>query len=176
MEGGLLVQQLADPAPHFFFLRIQVSMLAEGRTSCDDGIQCPVCLLLRAFLLLITKQPDALLPSVVLSLQRGVLGLRGTVMHNSIYSHLQPSANASCFTAKPLYYFSFFSHVCKRISHRFPSTSRGSQFHILILNTHTQLQFGVIWVLHSSSQEKGRKKKSMVYAIGCLSLTHIPFP
>lgn len=125
-DGRRIGIAISGPCTPFFFPQIQVSVLAEGRTSCDDGIQCPVCLLLRAFLLLITKQPDALLPSVVLSLQRGVLGLRGTVMHNSIYSHQQPSANASCFTAKPLYYFSFFSHVCKRFSHRFPSTSRGS--------------------------------------------------
>lgn len=125
MEGGL-VEQSADPGTQFFFPPIQANMLAEGRTSCDDGIQCPVCLLLRAFLLLITKQPDALLPSVVLSLQRGVLGLRGTVMHNSIYSHPQPSANASCFTVRQLYYFSFFSHVCKHISHQLPGTLCGS--------------------------------------------------
>lgn len=129
-EGGL-AEQLSGPRTPFCPLSfppspIQVSVLAEGRTSCDDGIQCPVCLLLRAFLLLITKQPDALLPSVVLSLQRSVLGLRGTVMHNSIYSHLQPSVNASCFTARQLYYFSFFSHVCERISHRFPGTLCGS--------------------------------------------------
>ena len=126
VTAGGSVLQIVDPAPNFFSPPIQASVLAEGRTSCDDGIQCPVCLLLRAFLLLITKQPDALLPSVVLSLQQGVLRLRGTVMHNSIYSHLQPSANASCFTVRPLYYFSFFSHVCKRISHRFPGTLRDS--------------------------------------------------
>lgn len=122
-EGGL-VEQSADPGTQFFFPPIQVSMLAEGRTSCDDGIQCPVCLLLRAFLLLITKQPDALLPSVVLSLHQAVLGLRGTVMHNSIYSHPQPNANASCFTMRQLYYFSF-SHICKHISRHLPGTLRG---------------------------------------------------
>lgn len=106
-EGGGSGQQSVHSAPSFFFPPpIQVSVLAEGRTSCDDGIQCPVCLLLRAFLLLITKQPDALLPSVVLSLQRGVLGLRGMVMHNSIYSHPQPSTDAGCFTARqPLLLF-----------------------------------------------------------------------
>lgn len=98
-------------------------MLAEGRTSCDDGIQCPVCLLLRAFLLLITKQPDALLPSVVLSLQWGVLGLRGTVMHNSIYSHPQPSADTSCFTTGNPYYFSFSSSFLTHLQAYFSSLS-----------------------------------------------------
>lgn len=111
----------------FFPPPIQVGVLAEGRTSCDDGIQCPVCLLLRAFLLLITKQPDALLPSVVLSLQRGVLRLRGTVMHNSIYSHRQPTANASCCTERQLHYTFPPSCLSARVFlNQFPSTLRGS--------------------------------------------------
>lgn len=124
-DGKRIGRTISRSQHPIFFPPIQVSMLAEGRTSCDDGIQCPVCLLLRAFLLLITKQPDALLPSVVLSLQQSVLRLRGTVMHNSIYSHPQPSTNAGCFTVRQLYYFSF-SHVCKHNSRHLPGTLCGS--------------------------------------------------
>lgn len=62
----------------------------EGRTSCDDGIQCPVCLLLRAWTLhscfSLQNKPDAGLPSMVFCLQPGSSNSQKQCCQGPIYS------------------------------------------------------------------------------------------